>query len=203
MTATKLMTNWVAGVDEVGRGPLAGPVVAAAVVLQAQTIPAGLADSKQLSPTRRVRMSREIKRAAVCFGLGLATVEEIDELNILQASLLAMERAVARLQGIPAKVLVDGHRAPSFDWLPGTVEVIPVIRGDQTEPAISAASIVGKVARDRLLCRLHRSYPQYDLQTNKGYPTRVHLDALNRYGVSPLHRRTFGPVRRVLAGETA
>jgi ribonuclease HII len=193
----------VAGVDEVGRGPLAGPVVAAAVVLDARRPIAGLRDSKALSEPRRVALAREVRRHALGFAVGFATVEEIDRLNILQASLLAMERAVARLPITPDVILVDGNRAPAFANLPGWVTVEAIVRGDATVPAISAASIVGKVCRDRLLRRMHRRFPQYDFASNKGYPTAAHLQALEQFGVTEVHRMSFAPVRRIVSEGSA
>jgi ribonuclease HII len=188
----------VAGVDEVGRGPLAGPVVAAAVVLDARNPIPGLRDSKALSESTRVALAREVRRHALGFALGFATVEEIDRLNILHAALLAMERAVARLPMTPDTILVDGNRAPAFATLPPATRIETIVRGDATVPEISAASIIGKVCRDRLLRRLHRRYPQYGFDSNKGYPTATHIEALERYGPTELHRASFAPVRRVM-----
>jgi ribonuclease HII len=189
----------VAGVDEVGRGPLAGPVVAAAVVLDARRPIAGLRDSKALSESRRVELAREVRRHSIGFAIGFATVEEIDRLNILQASLLAMERAVARLPIVPDLILVDGNRPPRFADLPPAVRIETVVRGDATVPEISAASIIGKVCRDRLLRRMHRRFPEYGFASNKGYPTATHLQALERFGVTEVHRLSFAPVRRILS----
>ncbi|MEW6330052.1 MAG: ribonuclease HII [Pseudomonadota bacterium] len=183
----------VAGVDEVGRGPLAGPVVAAAVILDEARPIEGLADSKALSPRRREVLSVLIRERALCWALGRAEVEEIDRLNILQASLLAMQRAVAGLSVQPELVLVDGNRAPRL-----ACSVQTVVRGDATVPAISAASILAKVARDAEMCDLDRDFPGYGFAGHKGYPTAAHMAALQRAGVSPVHRRSFAPVRRLL-----
>ena len=183
----------VAGVDEAGRGPLAGPVYAAAVILDPARLVLGLADSKTLSAARRDTLALEIRAHALCWALGMATVEEIDRLNILQASLLAMTRAVAALSMAPSLALVDGNRAPSLEC---TVRTI--VGGDASEPAISAASILAKVARDAVMCSLDTLYPGYGFARHKGYPTAAHVSALEQLGVSPVHRRSFGPVRRLL-----
>jgi ribonuclease HII len=185
--------KYIAGVDEVGRGPLAGPVVAAAVILDEARPIEGLADSKALSARRREELSVLIKERAICWALGRAEVEEIDRLNILQASLIAMQRAVMALTLAPELVLVDGNQVPRLDY-----PVTTVIRGDATVPSISAASILAKVARDAEMCDLDRHYPGYGFSLHKGYPTRVHIEALQRQGVSPIHRRSFGPVRRAI-----
>lgn len=179
----------IAGVDEAGRGPLAGPVIAAAVILDPAHPIEGLADSKKLTEKRRERLFDEIRQHALAWSVARATVTEIDEMNILQASLLAMQRAVAKLKMAPQKVLVDGNRCPRF-----ACPAEAIIRGDQTEPAISAASIVAKVLRDRLMMLLDRRYPQYGFAGHKGYPTASHIEALRRHGVSRIHRLTFGPV---------
>jgi ribonuclease HII len=183
-------TRWVAGVDEAGRGPLAGPVFAAAVILDAARPIVGLADSKQLTAARREELALAIRVEARAWALGRAEVEEIDSLNILQATLLAMQRAVGALRRYPALARVDGNRAPVLDC---AVETI--VGGDATVPEISAASILAKVARDAEMCELERRYPGYGFAAHKGYPTRAHLRALDRIGVSPAHRRSFGPVR--------
>lgn len=183
----------IAGVDEAGRGPLAGPVIAAAVILDAENPIAGLADSKVLSAGRRAELSLLIKQYALCWALGRAEVEEIDQLNILQASLLAMQRAVAALRMAPDLALVDGNQPPKL-----SCQVRTIVRGDATIPAISAASILAKVARDAEMCEMDALYPDYGFAQHKGYPTEAHRQALERSGVSPLHRRSFGPVRRLL-----
>jgi ribonuclease HII len=188
------MIELIAGVDEVGRGPLAGPVVAAVVILDPARPIAGLADSKVLSPARREELSAQIKAQALAWALGRAEVEEIDRLNILHASLLAMERAVSALALAPTRILIDGNRRPR-----GLPQSEPVIGGDATVPAISAASIVAKVARDAELDGLDGAHPGYGLARHKGYPTAAHLAALERLGPSACHRRSFGPVSRLLA----
>jgi ribonuclease HII len=183
----------IAGVDEVGRGPLAGDVVAAAVIL-GDLPPAGLTDSKALSPGQRERLAETIRSEAVSWSLGRATVAEIDDLNILQASLLAMRRAVEALSVQPSLVLVDGNRLPRWSY-----EARAIVKGDLIEPAISAASIVAKVTRDSEMVSLDEQYPGYGFAAHKGYPTKAHLAALASLGVSPIHRRSFGPVKRLLA----
>jgi len=183
----------VAGVDEVGRGPLAGPVVTAAVILDPERPIEGLMDSKKLSESRREVLAKQIKERALAWAIGRAEVEEIDEINILQATMLAMQRAVAALDPQPGHVLVDGNRCPV---LPCTAEAI--IKGDGTVPAISAASIIAKVSRDNELVALDAKYPGYGLAGHKGYPTKAHMAALNELGVTPIHRRSFAPVRRAL-----
>lgn len=182
----------VAGVDEVGRGPLAGDVVAAAVIL-GDTVPAGITDSKKLSEKRRDRIAVDIREFAVSWAIGRASVLEIDELNILQASLLAMHRAVAALHIQPHFVLVDGNRLPRWPY-----EARAVIGGDASEPAIGAASILAKVQRDAELVALNDQYPGYGFEKHKGYPTREHLQALEKLGPTPSHRTSFGPVKRLL-----
>jgi ribonuclease HII len=179
----------VAGIDEVGRGPLAGPVLAAAVILLRPV--AGLADSKLLSAARREALCPLIQAAGVV-GLAAASVAEIDRLNIEQATFLAMRRAVARLAVAPERLLVDGKRAPAFG-----VETSCIVGGDGTEPAISAASIVAKVARDRLMARLARRHPHYGWERNAGYGTAEHLGAMRRVGLTPHHRLSFAPVREL------
>jgi ribonuclease HII len=183
----------IAGVDEAGRGPLAGPVIAAAVILDPDNPVPGLKDSKQLSASRREALYGEIICRAVAWGVGHAGVEEIDRLNILQASLLAMRRAVLALDPAPRRVLVDGNHCPRLDC-----PVEAIVRGDGTVAAISAASIIAKVTRDRQMVELDRSYPGYGLARHKGYPSREHLEALQRLGVTPLHRRSYAPVRKLL-----
>ena len=185
----------IAGVDEAGRGPLAGPVVASAVILDPVRPIEGLDDSKKLSERRRLALAEQIKGEALAWALGRAEVDEIDRLNILQASLLAMARAVEALHPRPVHVQVDGNRCPVVAC---TVEAI--VGGDSLVPAISAASILAKVARDEELKRLDLAYPGYGFSKHKGYPTGAHLEALRRLGVSAIHRRSFGPVRRLLEG---
>jgi ribonuclease HII len=186
----------LAGVDEVGRGPLAGPVVAAAVILNPERPIDGLADSKKLSEKRRESLAIEIRKHALAWSLGRAEVEEIDAVNILQASLLAMQRAVAGLQVSPQLVLVDGNRCPQLAY-----PVQAVVKGDALVPAISAASIIAKVSRDQEMMALDALYPGYGLARHKGYPSKMHLEALKALGVTPIHRRSYAPVRRVIEGE--
>ena len=183
----------VAGVDEAGRGPLAGPVVAAAVILDDTRRIRGLNDSKLLTPAVRERLYDEIRAKALCCSVAEASVEEIDTLNILQATLLAMKRAVEGLRLKPAKVLVDGNQLPRL-----MVHAEAVIGGDATVKAISAASILAKVHRDRLCLQLHELHPQYGFHEHKGYSTPAHLAALQQHGACAIHRRTFAPVREVL-----
>jgi ribonuclease HII len=183
----------VAGVDEAGRGPLAGPVVAAAVILDDLNPIAGLADSKKLTPLRREKLFDEIRAKALCCSIAQASVEEIDELNILQATLLAMRRAVEGLRLKPAKVLVDGNRLPVLDVLAEAI-----VKGDSLVPAISAASILAKVTRDRWCVEYHQQFPQYGFATHKGYGTAEHMAALREHGACPQHRKTFAPVTEVL-----
>ena len=185
--------KFVAGVDEVGVGPLAGPVFAAAVILRSDCRIDGLADSKVLSARQRETLSDEIKQNALAWAIGRAEVEEIDRINILQARLLAMQRAVAALSPAPTLILVDGNQAPQV-----VCAVKTIVRGDATEPAISAASIIAKVARDAEMCALCAIYPGYDFAGHKGYPTAAHLAALERLGACAIHRRSFAPVQRVL-----
>ncbi len=183
----------LAGVDEVGRGPLAGPVVAAAVILDPARPIVGLADSKTLTEKRREALGIEIREKALAWALGRAEVEEIDALNILQASLLAMQRAVAALAIAPEYAVVDGNRLPRLPC-----PALAIIKGDQTVAAISAASIIAKVARDAEMITLDAHYPGYGLALHKGYPTKAHVLALDVLGVSAIHRRSFGPVRKLL-----
>jgi ribonuclease HII len=190
----------IAGVDEVGRGPLAGPVVAAAVILDANFTVEGLRDSKQLSAKQRLRLAREIRRHARAFALAFADPAEVDALNVLRASLLAMERAVERLRIRPERVLVDGNRAPAFAAADRRYSVEAIVRGDQLVPCISAASILAKVCRDRLMQRWHRRFPGYGFDHNKGYPTKAHLVGLETQGPCAIHRVTFAPVRRLCDG---
>lgn len=183
----------IAGVDEVGRGPLAGPVVAAAVILDPNRPIEGLADSKKLSEKRRESMDLIIRENALAWSLGRAEVEEIDRINILQASLLAMKRAVEALEISPSHALVDGNRSPDL-----ACSVEAIVGGDSSEPVISAASIIAKVARDREMVELDLKYPGYGLAKHKGYPTKAHIEALQHLGVTEIHRRTFGPVKRLI-----
>jgi len=183
----------VAGVDEAGRGPLAGPVVAAAVILDDTKRIRGLNDSKLLSPAVRDRLYDEIRAKALCCSVAQASVEEIDELNILQATLLAMRRAVEGLRLKPAKVLVDGNQLPRL-----MIHAEAIIGGDAKVKSISAASILAKVHRDRLCLQLHELHPQYGFDAHKGYSTPAHLAALKAHGACPIHRRTFAPVREAL-----
>lgn len=183
----------VAGVDEAGRGPLAGPVVAAAVILDELRPIKGLRDSKVLSPRRREALFDEIRARALCCAIATASAQEIDHLNILQATLLAMRRAVEALRLLPHRVLVDGNRVPVLK-----MPVVAVVKGDALVQAISAASILAKVHRDRLCLELHERHPQYGFDGHKGYPTAEHLAALREHGACPAHRRSFAPVRAVL-----
>nr|VFJ70179.1 MAG: RNase HII [Candidatus Kentron sp. FW] len=183
----------VAGVDEAGRGPLAGPVLTAAVILDPDVPITGIRDSKMLSPQRREELAASIRERSLAWAMGRAEVAEIDTLNILQATLLAMRRAVLSLPVAPIRVLVDGKQIPSLPF-----ETQAIIQGDKTVPAIGAASILAKVERDAEMVALDRHYPKYGFARHKGYPTRAHLEALRRYGACPAHRRTFGPVRAVL-----
>ena len=195
--ADQMALDWTAdtllqaGVDEAGRGPLAGPVVAAAVILDDQAPIKGLADSKVLSARRREALFDEIRAKALCCSIAQASVQEIDELNILQATMLAMRRAVLGLRLTPGWVRVDGNRLPV---LPMAGEA--VVGGDAKVPAISAASILAKVTRDRLCLELHERYPDYGFEAHKGYPTPEHLAALQRLGPTPDHRMSFAPVRQ-------
>jgi len=184
----------IAGVDEAGRGPLAGPVVAAAVILDDQKPIKGLADSKQLSAKRRELLYDEIRGKALCCSIALASVEEIDRLNILQATMLAMQRAVQGLRLKPSLALIDGNRTPTLDVLARAI-----VSGDASVPAISAASIVAKVSRDRMLQELHLRHPDYGFDRHKGYGTAEHLRALQTLGPLAEHRRSFAPVARALA----
>jgi ribonuclease HII len=187
----------ICGVDEAGRGPLAGPVVAAAVVLDPRRPIEGLRDSKLLSERQRVALASEIRCKAKAFAVAAATHFEIEEINILQASLLAMERAVLRLRVLPDLVRVDGRQIPAFRGQARYYRAEPVIDGDFLVPEISAASILAKVCRDRLMRRLHRRYPQYGFDQNKGYATAAHLRALAAFGPCAIHRATFAPVREI------
>lgn len=183
----------IAGVDEAGRGPLAGPVVAAAVILNPLRPITGLADSKKLSETKRDQLSVIIKRSALSWSIAAASVAEIDELNILQATLLAMQRAVLGLHVRPEQVLVDGNQLPE---LPVPAEAI--VKGDSKVQAISAASILAKVERDRLMYGYHTQYPDFSFHRHKGYGTQQHLAEIHQYGVLDIHRKTFKPVKKYL-----
>ena len=190
--------NWdtdglMAGVDEAGRGPLAGPVVAAAVILDDLNPIRGLNDSKKLSAKRREALFDEIRARALCFSIAEASVQEIDQINILQATLLAMKRAVEALRLPPKLVLVDGNRLPVLDVLADAI-----VKGDSKVQAISAASILAKVHRDRWCQELHAQYPQYGFDGHKGYGTAAHLQALKEHGATPWHRKSFSPVAEVL-----
>jgi ribonuclease HII len=183
----------VAGVDEAGRGPLAGPVVAAAVILDPDRPIVGLQDSKRLSAARREVLYGEICDRALAWATGSASVAEIDSLNILQATLLAMQRAVAGLEPAAEHALIDGNCCPDL-----VCSARAIVRGDSRVAAISAASILAKVTRDREMLRLDEHYPGYGFASHKGYPSKAHLDALERLGILPVHRRSFAPVRRIL-----
>jgi ribonuclease HII len=183
----------IAGVDEAGRGPLAGPVVAAAVILDDLQPIKGLADSKVLTALKRDRLFDEIRAKALACSIAQASVEEIDRLNILQATLLAMRRAVEGLRLVPRLVLVDGNQLPVL-----RMPAEAIVKGDSKVAAISAASILAKVYRDRLCGSLHEAWPEYGFSTHKGYPTPEHLAALREHGATPAHRRSFGPVRQAL-----
>lgn len=183
----------VCGVDEAGRGPLAGPVVAAAVILDPARYIDGLNDSKKLSPSRRDALAIEIRAKAVAFCIAEATVEEIDSINILQATMLAMKRAVDGLKIAPQRVVVDGNRCPSLG-----VPVQAVVKGDGKIAAIAAASILAKTSRDACMLALHEQFPQYGFDRHMGYPTVQHFSTLQQFGVSPHHRKSFGPVAQRL-----
>lgn len=183
----------IAGVDEVGRGPLAGPVVTAAVILPTGVEIAGLDDSKKLTKAKRIVLAEIIKRQAVCYAFGEASAAEIDQLNILQATMLAMQRAVAKLSITPSSVLVDGNRCPDFG-----IESRAIVGGDGIVAEISAASIIAKVRRDQYMEALDREYPGYHWAKNSGYPTKQHLEALLEIGITPHHRRSFAPVAKLL-----
>jgi ribonuclease HII len=193
---TQLMSSGalrVAGVDEVGRGPLAGPVVAAAVRLDPTSIPMGLNDSKKLTAKRRLELNHEIM-ASADWAIGIASVEEIDQINILQAIHLAMVRAVGKLSVTPDHVLVDGNRLPRDLRIPATT----MVKGDARSVSIAAASIIAKVHRDQIMVDLAQQFPGYGWEKNSGYPTSVHLESLQNIGVTPHHRRSFRPVHNIL-----
>lgn len=184
----------VCGVDEAGRGPLAGPVFAAAVILDPSKPIAGLRDSKKLSASRRDQLAMLIQRDALAWSIAQCTAAEIDELNILQATMLAMRRAIEGLSVVPTLALIDGNRCPVT-----TVRTEAIIKGDDKVVEISAASILAKTARDTLLREMHTRYPQYGFDQHKGYPTALHLARLREYGITPEHRRSFAPVRELLS----
>lgn len=186
--------HMIAGVDEVGRGPLAGPVVAAAVILDPAKPIAGLADSKKLSERKRDALYDEIRDKALSFAVARASVEEIDKINILHASMLAMSRAVSQLRPSCEYALIDGNRCPSDLVVPA----VAVVKGDARVESISAASILAKVERDREMVELDEVYPGYGLAKHKGYPTKAHLEAIEMLGVTPIYRRSFGPVARLV-----
>ncbi len=186
----------IAGVDEVGRGPLAGPVVAAAVILDPQQPLAGLTDSKKISESRREALAADIRDKALAWSIVRVEAEEIDRINILQASLRAMWLAVEQLSTPPDYVMVDGNRLPAELGIPAEA----VVQGDNRVPCISAASIIAKVARDQEMCEMDRVYPGYGLASHKGYPTKAHIEALQTLGITPIHRRSFGPVKKLLPG---
>lgn len=185
----------LAGVDEAGRGPLAGPVVAAAVILEPSRPIAGLADSKQLEPARRLELALEVRECAHCWAIGVADAAEIDALNILGATLLAMRRALLGLASPPRAVVVDGNRLPRLDDLSCGADARAIVQGDALHPSISAASILAKTWRDNLMEQLDTRFPGFGFAVHKGYPTPQHLAALQRLGPSPVHRRSFGPVK--------
>ena len=187
------MKDYIAGVDEVGRGPLAGPVVTAAVILDPNNPIEGLNDSKKLTEKRREQLEPIIKARALAWSLGRAEVEEIDDINILQATLLAMRRAVEGLSITPTQALIDGNQMPNLNCPAKTI-----IKGDQSEPAIAAASILAKVARDREMVEMDTQYPGYGLAKHKGYPTKQHQQTLIELGVTLIHRRSFKPVKLAL-----
>jgi ribonuclease HII len=192
------VTGLVAGVDEAGRGPLAGPVVAAAVILDDRKPIRGVNDSKLLTPLKRAKLYDEIRAKALCCSVAEASVEEIDTLNILQATMLAMRRAIEGLRLKPAQVLVDGNCLPVVNVLAQAV-----VGGDSKVRSIAAASILAKVHRDRLCLELHEQHPQYGFAAHKGYATPEHLEALRRHGACEHHRRSFAPVREALGGGVA
>jgi ribonuclease HII len=183
----------VCGVDEAGRGPLAGPVTAAAVILDPQRPIPGLRDSKKLSEAQRDLLAIEIKKHALAWSIAECSEQEIDDLNILQATMLAMRRAVEGLKIVPTLALIDGNRCPVM-----AVRSEAIVKGDDKVPAISAASILAKTARDHLLLKLHEQFPQYALDQHKGYPTALHLARLKEFGVSPIHRKSYAPVKALL-----
>ncbi|CAH9052457.1 Ribonuclease HII [Pseudoalteromonas holothuriae] len=186
--------QYIAGVDEVGRGPLVGDVVTAAVILDPNQPIVGLADSKKLSEKKRLLLAQEIKQKALCYCIARASIEEIDELNILHATMLAMSRAVEGLSIAPDFVFVDGNRLPKL-----TMNAQSVVKGDSLVAEISAASIIAKVARDQQMLELDMQYPEFGFAAHKGYPTKAHFAALEQHGITPHHRKSFKPVQRILA----
>jgi len=184
----------IAGVDEAGRGPLAGPVVSAAVILKPRSSLIGLNDSKKLSANKRKLLSDEIKIHSVSWAIGIATAQEVDDINILSASILSMERAIKNLSEVPEKVIVDGQYTPEID-----VPCEAIIRGDTTEESIMAASILAKVERDIIMFELDKKYPNYRFAKHKGYPTKVHLQALREFGPCDQHRKSFKPIKNLLS----
>lgn len=184
----------ICGVDEAGRGPLAGPVFAAAVILDPSKPITGLRDSKKLSPTRRDQLALIIQRDALAWSIAQCSAAEIDELNILQATMLAMRRAIEGLSMTPTLALIDGNRCPVT-----AIRAEAIIKGDDKVLEISAASILAKTARDALLLEMHTRYPQYGFDQHKGYPTTLHLERLKQHGITPEHRRSFAPVRQLLS----
>lgn len=190
----------IVGIDEAGRGPLAGPVIAAAVILNKTYPIPGLKDSKQLAATRRTVLEKLIKQHAVDYAVGKAEVDEIDALGILQATLLAMKRAVDALKVKPSSILIDGIHQPHFDQADCTVHTI--IKGDQKIPVISAASVVAKVTRDSIMQSWDKQYPEYNFKQHKGYGTAEHLRVLRKYGYSPIHRRRFSPINTLFPRST-
>ena len=192
-----MSTILIAGVDEVGRGPLAGAVYAAAVILDPQRPIEGLADSKTISEKKREQLSVNIKQSALAWAIASASAEEIDNINILQASLLAMKRAIEQLQPAPEKILVDGLYLPDI-----AIQGEAVIKGDSKHACISAASILAKVARDEELYRLDSIFPDYGFALHKGYPTKLHIEKIQQHGVLPIHRKTFGPVKKLLQAKS-
>ena len=188
--------QFVAGVDEVGRGPLAGPVVAAAVILDPNNPIEGLIDSKKITEKRREVLAKEIKEKALAWAIARVDIDVIDEINILQASLRAMAISVADLKQQPDFVMIDGNKIPAEL----TIKAEAVVKGDNRVPCISAASIIAKVFRDQEMIEMDTIYPGYGLAKHKGYPTKVHMEALQKLGVTDIHRRSFGPVKKVLEG---
>ena len=182
----------IAGIDEVGRGPLAGPVIAAAVILDRKNIPEGINDSKKIPKAKRILLAEKIKENSI-YAYGAASEKEIDEINILQASLLAMKRASDRLSVVPKTTLIDGNFKPDIKN-----NTISIIKGDSKSVSIAAASILAKVYRDEIMLKYSKQFPEYGFQTNSGYGTKEHLSALKNYGITPIHRKSFKPVHNIL-----